>query len=219
MTEPKNPLQRLLDLQAGKTTAKDVLVATHRERRAQADADTFAFAGIGARLTDLHIVAHDLLPHLREAAQSNDPEVTDREFMLGEISKVTEEAGEVLKALLRLWGISRTRGTREDVMAELADTVIASYVAAELLGQNLGSAIEAKLRVVYERGWTTVTEADLVEQASAINPDIVDAEEVEVAPRCFAEYAGTLCMLPPGHDGAQYQHDDLAGTKWSPVSK
>jgi hypothetical protein len=49
--------------------------------------------------------------------------------------------------------MARRPGPWSDVQAELADVVLAAYVAAAVLGIDLDAACRAKTAVIYARGW------------------------------------------------------------------
>lgn len=64
-----------------------------------------------------------------------------------------EEVGEFIKAYRRWAGMARRTGPWEDVEAELADVVLAAFVAGERLGIDLNAAVLAKAGEVQTRGW------------------------------------------------------------------
>lgn len=66
---------------------------------------------------------------------------------------VAEEAGEFVGAFRRWAGLARRTGTAEEMHDELADVVIAAFVAAEELDFDLAAAVADKLGVVHARGW------------------------------------------------------------------
>lgn len=75
-----------------------------------------------------------------------------------QVLNVVGEAGEFGEAYRRYSGFARRIGNLAEVAAELADVVIASYVAADRVGLDLDAAIEAKHAVVMSRGFgSTVT--------------------------------------------------------------
>lgn len=67
---------------------------------------------------------------------------------------VAEEAGEFVGATRRYLGLARRTGLEEDMAAELADVVIASFTAAAALGIDLEQSIVEKLDKVFSRGWS-----------------------------------------------------------------
>lgn len=66
---------------------------------------------------------------------------------------LAEEAGEFVGAFRRWADRARRRGTKEEMELELADVVIAAYVAAEYLDIDLDEAIAEKTAVIFSRGW------------------------------------------------------------------
>ncbi len=71
---------------------------------------------------------------------------------------LAEEAGEFVGAYRRWKGMARRDGTFDDVAAELADVVISAYICGDALDIDLDHAIEEKLKIIFSRGWKTVTE-------------------------------------------------------------
>ena len=66
---------------------------------------------------------------------------------------VAEESGEFVGAVRRWAGFARRQGSFDEMAAELADVVIAAYVAAEYLGIDLPAAVAAKAARIRDRGW------------------------------------------------------------------
>jgi len=66
---------------------------------------------------------------------------------------LAEEAGEAVGAIRRYLGLARRPGTIGEAGAELADVVIAAFVAADALDIDLSKAVSDKLGVVITRGW------------------------------------------------------------------
>ncbi len=66
---------------------------------------------------------------------------------------LAEEVGEFVGAFRRWSGQARRSDTREHVIEELADVVITAYVTAAEWDFDLERAIQAKLDVVFTRGW------------------------------------------------------------------
>ena len=83
--------------------------------------------------------------HIREIF----PGQPDWLFVMG----VAAEAGEMVSAYLRYTGKVRRLGTREDIAGELADTVLTSYRAADVLEIDLDKAIAANIDKEQHRGW------------------------------------------------------------------
>jgi NTP pyrophosphatase (non-canonical NTP hydrolase) len=75
------------------------------------------------------------------------------EWQLRQGTAVAEEAGEFCGALNRYLGMSRRTGTLEDVAAELSDVVLCAYVAANRLGIDLDTSVQAKYDAMVARGW------------------------------------------------------------------
>jgi NTP pyrophosphatase (non-canonical NTP hydrolase) len=76
------------------------------------------------------------------------------------VLNLAEEAGEFTGAYRRWAGLARRAGSREDMEAELADVVLAAYVAAEALEFDLEAAWRAKAEVVTTRGWKEARSSD-----------------------------------------------------------
>jgi NTP pyrophosphatase (non-canonical NTP hydrolase) len=72
-----------------------------------------------------------------------------------QVLNVAEEAGEFVGAFRRHNGMATRRGSsQEDVEDELADVIIAAYVAGAALEIDIESAIRRKLKIIFQRGWT-----------------------------------------------------------------
>lgn len=146
------------DFQLLERPSKDLTAQFHTFRKAQqAERVAFPWHNMshhpGARL--MQEVARDLLPHIRHAANMrHGGHLDDEAFKHLETMKLGGEAGEALEAYNRWLGVARRHGTREEYLAELADVVIGAYINAELAESDLSAAIEAKLRVIYDRGWS-----------------------------------------------------------------
>ncbi|WP_309110279.1 MazG nucleotide pyrophosphohydrolase domain-containing protein [Saccharothrix sp.] len=97
----------------------------------------------------LPAVAREFAESLR--AHGFDPErAADRQVMC-----LAEEVGEFVGAYRRFTGQARRTGTAEEVRDELADVVLAAFVAAYELGIDLAAAIEDKTHTIRARGWRT----------------------------------------------------------------
>jgi NTP pyrophosphatase (non-canonical NTP hydrolase) len=78
-------------------------------------------------------------------------------YILSEVVHLGEECGEAQGAIRRYLKLARREGTFTDAMDELADVVLAAYVAAYLIDGDLDEAINDKLQVVFSRGWKEET--------------------------------------------------------------
>lgn len=65
---------------------------------------------------------------------------------------LAEEVGEFVAAFRRAVGMARRGGPWEHVEEELADVVIAAYVAGAVLGIDLDAAVAVKAQMVMARG-------------------------------------------------------------------
>lgn len=70
-----------------------------------------------------------------------------------QVAKVSGEAGEFVEAYVRYCDFARRPGNLDEVGAELADTVITAYVAAEGIGLDLDAAVATKREIVMSRGF------------------------------------------------------------------
>lgn len=70
-----------------------------------------------------------------------------------QVLNVVGEAGEFAEAYRRYTGYARRIGSFNEVRLELADTVISSYTAAQLIGFDLDVAITEKTHVIMTRGF------------------------------------------------------------------
>lgn len=70
---------------------------------------------------------------------------------VGSVVCVAEEAGEFAAAWRRWSGRARRSGTFEEMGHELADTVIASFTAAQCLGIDLPKMIMEKGQIILDR--------------------------------------------------------------------
>jgi NTP pyrophosphatase (non-canonical NTP hydrolase) len=66
---------------------------------------------------------------------------------------IAEEAGEFVGAYRRWSGQARRTDTYEHVSEELADVIITAFVMAEMLGMEIDKVLDAKLEVIFSRGW------------------------------------------------------------------
>ena len=87
-----------------------------------------------------------------------DSRITDENQLDVQALCVAEEAGELVGAYRRWAGKARRSGTFEEVRSELADLLIVTAVFAERLGIDIDAAVEAKLEIIYSRGWKEVEE-------------------------------------------------------------
>ncbi|WP_432841062.1 MazG nucleotide pyrophosphohydrolase domain-containing protein [Dactylosporangium sp. CA-092794] len=97
-------------------------------------------------LADLPAVAADVAAKLAEAGFTEAPH-------LRQTLALAEEAGELVGAVRRHYGMARRTGPFSDIEAELADVVLTAFVTAHTMGIDLERALAAKLAVVYTRGW------------------------------------------------------------------
>lgn len=97
-------------------------------------------------LNDLPHIAEQAVGKLREAGWTGDirPQQT---------LALVEEAGEFAAAARRYMGMARRTGTKRDVETELADVVITAFVAANVFGIDLKTAVDKKLQVIFNRSW------------------------------------------------------------------
>jgi NTP pyrophosphatase (non-canonical NTP hydrolase) len=77
------------------------------------------------------------------------PDQPDWRFVTG----VAEETGEFVGAFNKFSGTSRQVSSHRKMAAELADVVIAAYMAAEVLGIDLNSEVTCKAEIMSARGW------------------------------------------------------------------
>lgn len=77
----------------------------------------------------------------------------DRIYVLTETVHLGEECGEALGAIRRYLCLARRNGTLVEALDELADVVLAAYIAAYLIDGDLDSAIDDKLEIIFTRGW------------------------------------------------------------------
>jgi len=77
----------------------------------------------------------------------------DTAYILSEVVHLGEECGEAQGAIRRYLKLARREGTFTDAMDELADVVLAAYVAAYLIDGDLDEAINDKLQVIFSRCW------------------------------------------------------------------
>ena len=70
------------------------------------------------------------------------------------VLNVVGEAGEFAEAYRRYSGYARRKGNISETAEELADVVIAAYVAAQSLNINLDDHIAAKRHRIMNRGFT-----------------------------------------------------------------
>lgn len=64
---------------------------------------------------------------------------------------VAEEAGEVVAAWRRILSHGRAPATLDDLAHELADVIIATHVAAQVIGIDLDTSIRHKLAIIAGR--------------------------------------------------------------------
>jgi NTP pyrophosphatase (non-canonical NTP hydrolase) len=98
------------------------------------------------KLADLPAVAADIAERLEAAGFTETPH-------LRQTLALAEEAGELVGAVRRHYGMARRTGPFEDIEAELADVIITAFVAAHTMGIDIERALATKLGVVYTRGW------------------------------------------------------------------
>jgi NTP pyrophosphatase (non-canonical NTP hydrolase) len=99
---------------------------------------------------NLKEIAHDLQ---RELKANRRPGITDDNHPDVQALCVAEEAGELIGAYRRYVGKARRNGTLEELSHEVADVLIVTACFAEVMDIDLDQAIEAKLKVIYSRGW------------------------------------------------------------------
>lgn len=73
-----------------------------------------------------------------------------------QVLNLAEEVGEFVGEFRRYAGLARRNGNFNDMSAELADVIIAAYVAGAVLNIQLDQVINDKLKVIFTRGWKEV---------------------------------------------------------------
>ncbi len=97
-------------------------------------------------LRDLMDVAENLEKHLEEAGFLENP-------VASQALAIAEEAGELVGAIRRYAGMARRRGSIAEVEGELADVIITAFVTAQVLRIDVAKVLNAKLEIIYSRGW------------------------------------------------------------------
>jgi NTP pyrophosphatase (non-canonical NTP hydrolase) len=100
---------------------------------------------------DLQAIARGLDRALKEANANG---VTDENQLLVQAISVAEEAGEVMGAYRRWAGLARRSGSKGELGEEIADLLIVTAVFAELTDIDIAQAVQAKLKIIYSRGWS-----------------------------------------------------------------
>ncbi|WP_239404514.1 MazG nucleotide pyrophosphohydrolase domain-containing protein [Frankia sp. Cj3] len=70
-----------------------------------------------------------------------------------QVLALAEEAGEFVQAARRFLGLARRMGTFEAVENELADVILAAYVAAATFGIDIDAVIARTVERVMTREW------------------------------------------------------------------
>lgn len=68
-------------------------------------------------------------------------------------AKLSEEAGEATKAFNRLSGLSRKRGTVDELKRELGDVIYCAFILAEKLDIDLSESLDVNYDNVMSRGF------------------------------------------------------------------
>jgi NTP pyrophosphatase (non-canonical NTP hydrolase) len=89
----------------------------------------------------------------RELKENRRPGITDENHSDVQALCVAEETGELIGAYRRYTGKARRNGTLEEISDEIADVLITTAGLAEVMNIDLDQAVEAKLKVIYSRGW------------------------------------------------------------------
>lgn len=66
---------------------------------------------------------------------------------------LAEEVGEFVGEARRYMGHARRAGDFGSLSSELADVIIAAYVAGEVFGIDIETEVGKRLRTIYTRGW------------------------------------------------------------------
>ena len=95
---------------------------------------------------DIKNIAHEINIALQESF--NNPNREEHQVLC-----LAEEIGEFVGAYRRYIGGARRDGPWSDVVEELADIVITSWVLADMLKIDLEQAMSDKLTIIFNRGW------------------------------------------------------------------
>lgn len=97
-------------------------------------------------LEDLPVITADIRRRIAQYFSEDDEQ--PRQVMC-----FAEEAGEFVGAWRRYYGWARRGGTLGEVSVEWADTIIAAFIAADVIGIDPIKSLEAALEKIYTRGW------------------------------------------------------------------
>lgn len=96
----------------------------------------------------------DMVDHIRAEYNDRGSLHTIDDFDHSQVLMLAEEAGEFVAAYRRYMGWARRAGTHEDMIAELADIVIAACAVADSLDIDINEAVNRKLDRIFARGWS-----------------------------------------------------------------
>lgn len=99
-------------------------------------------------VNDMRRAAADIVKALKENGFPDGFEGANRQAL-----GLAEEVGEFVGAWRRFSGQARRSDTFDHVAEELADVIITAFVTAEVLNIDIDDELDAKLEVIFSRGW------------------------------------------------------------------